>query len=160
LLTDSDGLADVDLENVAATHRRCRTLATVTAVRPLSRFGRLTFESDIVIDCVEKPPNVFRVSVLFVLLGLDAASRGREQRRLLAAVLSVQSQRDGNVPDLNGLMSGIQRMLASGGVAVIEVPYVRDILVWNLKDEMVRQEETYHRRGGHFILAVPRIEIQ
>jgi SAM-dependent methyltransferase len=34
------------------------------------------------------------------------------------------------------------------------------ILVWNLKSEIVRQEEAYHRRGGRFILAVPRIEIQ
>jgi SAM-dependent methyltransferase len=34
------------------------------------------------------------------------------------------------------------------------------ILVWNLKDEVVRQEEAYHRRGGRFILAVPRIELQ
>ena len=55
LLTYGDGLADVDLESVAATHRRCRTLATVTAVRPPSRFGGLTFESDIVTDFVEKP---------------------------------------------------------------------------------------------------------
>ena len=55
LLTYGDGLADVDLANVAATHRRCGTLATVTAVRPPSRFGGLTFESDIVTDFVEKP---------------------------------------------------------------------------------------------------------
>jgi SAM-dependent methyltransferase len=34
------------------------------------------------------------------------------------------------------------------------------ILIWNLKDEVVRQEEAYHRRGGRFILAVPRIELQ
>jgi SAM-dependent methyltransferase len=34
------------------------------------------------------------------------------------------------------------------------------ILIWNLKDEVVRQEEAYHRRGGRFILALPRIELQ
>ena len=34
------------------------------------------------------------------------------------------------------------------------------ILVWNLKDEVVRQEDAYHQRGGRFILAVPRIELQ
>jgi SAM-dependent methyltransferase len=34
------------------------------------------------------------------------------------------------------------------------------ILVWNLKEEVVRQEEAYHRRGGRFMLAVPRIELQ
>jgi SAM-dependent methyltransferase len=34
------------------------------------------------------------------------------------------------------------------------------ILVWNLKDEVLRQEETYRRRGGRFFVAVPRIEFQ
>ena len=55
LLTYGDGLADVEITNVAATHRRCGTLATVTAVRPPSRFGGLTFKRDIVTDFVEKP---------------------------------------------------------------------------------------------------------
>ncbi|HLG55059.1 MAG TPA: class I SAM-dependent methyltransferase [Vicinamibacterales bacterium] len=34
------------------------------------------------------------------------------------------------------------------------------ILIWNLKDEVVRQEDAYRQRGGRFILAVPRIELQ
>jgi SAM-dependent methyltransferase len=34
------------------------------------------------------------------------------------------------------------------------------ILVWNLKDEVMRQEDAYHRRGGRFILAVPRIDVR
>ena len=40
---------------VAATHKGCGKLATVTAVRPPSRFGGLTFESGVVTDFVEKP---------------------------------------------------------------------------------------------------------
>jgi glucose-1-phosphate cytidylyltransferase len=55
MLTYGDGVADVDLAAVEDTHRRCGKLATVTAVRPPSRFGGLTFESDIVTDFVEKP---------------------------------------------------------------------------------------------------------
>ena len=38
-----------------ATHRRCGKIATVTAVRPPSRYGGLIFESGIVTDFVEKP---------------------------------------------------------------------------------------------------------
>jgi glucose-1-phosphate cytidylyltransferase len=55
MLTYGDGVSDVDLAAVAATHQRCGTLATITAVRPPSRFGGLTFERDVVTDFVEKP---------------------------------------------------------------------------------------------------------
>jgi glucose-1-phosphate cytidylyltransferase len=55
MLTYGDGLSDVDLAGLMATHRRCGKVATVTAVRPPSRFGGLTFESGIVTDFVEKP---------------------------------------------------------------------------------------------------------
>ena len=55
LLTYGDGVSDVDLTALIATHRRCGKRATVTAVRPPSRFGGLTFESGIVTDFVEKP---------------------------------------------------------------------------------------------------------
>jgi glucose-1-phosphate cytidylyltransferase len=55
MLTYGDGVSDVDLAAVTATHTRNGKLATVTAVRPPSRFGGLTFESGIVTDFVEKP---------------------------------------------------------------------------------------------------------
>jgi len=55
MLTYGDGVSDVDLAALADTHHRCGKLATVTAVRPPSRFGGLTFESSIVTDFVEKP---------------------------------------------------------------------------------------------------------
>ena len=34
------------------------------------------------------------------------------------------------------------------------------LLVWNLKDEVMRQEETYRRGGGRFIVAVPEVRIE
>jgi SAM-dependent methyltransferase len=34
------------------------------------------------------------------------------------------------------------------------------ILIWNLKDEVMRQEDAYRQRGGRFIVAVPRVELQ
>jgi glucose-1-phosphate cytidylyltransferase len=55
MLTYGDGVCDVDLVALMATHRRSGKIATVTAVRPPSRFGGLSFESGIVTDFVEKP---------------------------------------------------------------------------------------------------------
>ena len=58
LLTYGDGVADVDLEQLLAFHRQHGRLATLTAVRPPSRFGQVRF-SDIHKDQVaafsEKP---------------------------------------------------------------------------------------------------------
>jgi glucose-1-phosphate cytidylyltransferase len=55
MLTYGDGVSDVDLGAVISTHRSCGKIATVTAVRPPSRFGGLTFDRGIVTDFVEKP---------------------------------------------------------------------------------------------------------
>ena len=55
MLTYCDGVCDVDLGELLRFHQSCRRLATVTAVRPPSRFGGLVFEGDRVIDFVEKP---------------------------------------------------------------------------------------------------------
>ncbi len=41
MMTYGDGVADVDLEGLLAHHRRMGVLATVTAMRPRSRFGIL-----------------------------------------------------------------------------------------------------------------------
>jgi glucose-1-phosphate cytidylyltransferase len=53
--TYGDGVADVDIGKLLAFHRRHGKLATVTAVRPLARFGALTIEDDLVRDFKEKP---------------------------------------------------------------------------------------------------------
>jgi glucose-1-phosphate cytidylyltransferase len=55
LATYGDGLADLDVRELLAFHRRHGRLATVTAVRPPSRFGGLALEGDEVQEFSEKP---------------------------------------------------------------------------------------------------------
>jgi glucose-1-phosphate cytidylyltransferase len=55
MLTYGDGLCNVDYDELLAFHRRQGRIATVTAVRPPSRFGGLEFEGDLVREFVEKP---------------------------------------------------------------------------------------------------------
>ena len=55
LATYGDGVADVDLEALLAYHRACGKLATVTAVRPSSRFGELALEKGLATGFHEKP---------------------------------------------------------------------------------------------------------
>jgi glucose-1-phosphate cytidylyltransferase len=55
MLTYGDGVSDVDLGALLKFHRAHGRLATVTAVRPPSRFGGLIFEGDRVSDFEEKP---------------------------------------------------------------------------------------------------------
>jgi glucose-1-phosphate cytidylyltransferase len=55
-LTYGDGLSDVDLGALLAAHRRMGKIATVTAVRPPSRFGELTIENGLATQFQEKEP--------------------------------------------------------------------------------------------------------
>jgi glucose-1-phosphate cytidylyltransferase len=56
LVTYGDGLTDLDLHKALEFHRAHGKLATVTAVRPPSRFGVLDLNSDLSVDrFVEKP---------------------------------------------------------------------------------------------------------
>ena len=55
MLTYGDGLCDIDLRALLEFHRAKGRIATVTAVRPPSRFGGLVFEGDLVTEFVEKP---------------------------------------------------------------------------------------------------------
>ncbi len=55
MATYGDGLADVDLRELVAFHKRHGRLATVTAVRPPARFGGLLFDNDQVTAFLEKP---------------------------------------------------------------------------------------------------------
>jgi glucose-1-phosphate cytidylyltransferase len=55
LLTYGDGLSDVDLRALVAAHEESGKLITVTAVRPPSRFGGLSFDSDGQASFIEKP---------------------------------------------------------------------------------------------------------
>ena len=55
LATYGDGVADIDLDRLLAHHRAAGKLATVTAVRPASRFGELSIEGSLVKAFREKP---------------------------------------------------------------------------------------------------------
>jgi glucose-1-phosphate cytidylyltransferase len=55
LLTYGDGVSDVDLKRLMEFHRSSGKLATVTAVRPPSRFGGLRFDPDGSVRFTEKP---------------------------------------------------------------------------------------------------------
>jgi len=54
-LTYGDGVSDVDLAALVAFHCGHGRLATVTAIRPPSRFGGLVLDGDVVVDFTEKP---------------------------------------------------------------------------------------------------------
>ena len=55
LMTYGDGVSDVDLADLVAFHRSHGRLATVTAVHPPARFGKLLIEGSIVTAVEEKP---------------------------------------------------------------------------------------------------------
>jgi glucose-1-phosphate cytidylyltransferase len=55
MVTYGDGVSDVDLNGLLRFHRSHGKLATVTAVRPPSRFGGLLMNGDFVDVFVEKP---------------------------------------------------------------------------------------------------------
>jgi glucose-1-phosphate cytidylyltransferase len=55
MLTWGDGVSNVDLHKLLAFHRGHGRLATVTAVRPPARFGRLEIQCDQVVEFSEKP---------------------------------------------------------------------------------------------------------
>jgi glucose-1-phosphate cytidylyltransferase len=54
LFTYGDGVADIDVAELARFHRSHGKLATVTTVRPPSRFGNLSFAGDAVTNFYEK----------------------------------------------------------------------------------------------------------
>ena len=55
LLTYGDGVADIDINKLIQFHKSHGKLATITAVRPPSRFGRLEFDGSTVTSFSEKP---------------------------------------------------------------------------------------------------------
>jgi glucose-1-phosphate cytidylyltransferase len=55
MVTYGDGVTNVDLKRVVDFHRSHGKIATVTAVRPPSRFGGIVFEGDRVAEFTEKP---------------------------------------------------------------------------------------------------------
>jgi glucose-1-phosphate cytidylyltransferase len=55
MLTWGDGVSNVDLEKLLAFHKKHGKLATITAVRPPARYGRIDLEGDKVARFAEKP---------------------------------------------------------------------------------------------------------
>ena len=55
MLTYGDGVADINIEKLLEFHRGHGRLATVTAVRPPSRFGGMSINDSWVTDFIEKP---------------------------------------------------------------------------------------------------------
>ena len=55
MLTYGDGVADIDVQALFAFHKSHGKLATVTAVRPPSRFGGMAIDKGLVTDFIEKP---------------------------------------------------------------------------------------------------------
>lgn len=53
--TYGDGVSDVNISQLVNFHKRQNTLATVTAVQPLGRFGQLDLVKDKIISFKEKP---------------------------------------------------------------------------------------------------------
>jgi len=53
--TYGDGVADIDIKKLLAFHKQQGKIATITAVRPPSRFGGLEIEGNLVTRFIEKP---------------------------------------------------------------------------------------------------------
>jgi len=55
MLAYGDGVANVDIKRLVAFHQSHGKLATITAVRPPFRFGKIVFDGDRVLEFAEKP---------------------------------------------------------------------------------------------------------
>lgn len=55
MVTYGDGLSDINIQSLLSFHEKHRKFATVTAVRPAARFGRLEIQGDKVTNFSEKP---------------------------------------------------------------------------------------------------------
>ena len=55
MVTYGDGVANIDINRLLDFHKEKGKLATITAVRPPSRFGDIVFEGDVVKSFHEKP---------------------------------------------------------------------------------------------------------
>lgn len=54
-MTYGDGVANIDLKELVASHKAAGRLATLTAVQPPGRFGQLSIQDGLVTEFVEKP---------------------------------------------------------------------------------------------------------
>jgi len=55
LFTYGDGVSNIDLDSLVATHQRTNSLVTISAVRPTARFGEVKIDNSKVLSFEEKP---------------------------------------------------------------------------------------------------------
>ena len=55
LFTYGDGISDVNIKHLVKFHKRHKKMATITAVKPLGRYGALNINNDVVTSFSEKP---------------------------------------------------------------------------------------------------------
>ena len=55
MMTYGDGLSNVNINKLISHHKKNKKLATVTAVRPLARFGAMDIQNNLVQNFTEKP---------------------------------------------------------------------------------------------------------
>lgn len=94
MVTYGDGVADVDVAGLLRFHRSHGRVATITAVRPPSRFGALELDGDRVCDFSEKPQTeagwinggflVFEPRIFDYLDGDDSVLEGVPLERVAA----------------------------------------------------------------------------
>jgi SAM-dependent methyltransferase len=106
------------------------------------------------------------VPTLTAFFGHDVAEQLRREGRR-ADVLHANNV-FAHVPDINGVISGISRVLADDGVAIVETPYVRD-LVDKLEFDTIYHEHVFYysltsfrsllERHGLEVVDVERIPI-
>jgi SAM-dependent methyltransferase len=106
------------------------------------------------------------VTTVCEFFGLELAEELREKGQL-ADVLHANNVM-AHVPDLNGVLQGIARVLSPGGVAVIETPYVRDLVERLEFDTIYHEHLSYYsltsldrafRRNGLSAVGVERLPI-
>ena len=72
LLTYGDGVSDVNIAELLAFHQSHGKLATVTTVPPISRFGIVEMEENLVQRFIEKPKSEGWMSAGFFVLNRKA----------------------------------------------------------------------------------------
>ena len=60
MLTYGDGLSDVNLDNLIQAHKTSKKMVTVTAVRPLARFGELNIDKNNHVTMFEEKPQTLK----------------------------------------------------------------------------------------------------
>jgi glucose-1-phosphate cytidylyltransferase len=159
LCTYGDGVADIDINELLRFHRSHGRLATVTGVRPPSRFGELVLDREQVSRFAEKPLSESLISGGFFVFD-------RAVLRYLSSDPSCVLERE----PLEGLASeGELCVYRHGGfwqcadtvrdVELLRGLWDRDEAPWRMWDDRIAQTDLHPgRRSGDRLSALPRDE--